>query len=619
MVIAVSAVAITSFILCVDANEDVDHPKSAVRRIFSETDLVDLHHHHYPPLSKPATHQSGSSAIDLIAGSPLPASALCHAWICPFNEPAQIKGDHQLLGVDFDPEILFGGSIAPLEALGQCGVHSRHTQTVHKFCKRVITQCQRDHLAERLDLLQDMPHFTQEHHDELESIDAQLTRILTKADRACRPVHFASWSPQLNQAYLRHRLWNIALSGKCNELNVSDVIAAIRKHLKPLQEDVLEKERSLSANLRHAQKQLRKAKKEADTLRRQHLEAILNEALAANQRKKSKALTHLIRAEKNKKCYAAFRSHTKPKSSGGLAYLNKTTGPENTPTTIIDRTEMEDSLLEYSRDHFAKAHGSPFTSEPLSRLLQHDGLTPFGNLIFKGNLDLSALPIDEPTRALLMQLKNKLPPEITRTHPIDYDLLLNGIKKWPEKTTTSPSGRHLGIYKSLQRHVAKKKQTNEPTPTPPQRLQQGRDVLYLIFDIMTLALRHTHTLERWKTVWTIFIEKELGNPDINRLRCLMIFEADWQLLLKWHSSYGFLPKAEQNNTLTPHQGGGRKGRSAIDQALLQVIESEIIHLDQHPAIQLYLDAQHCFDLMVEDCHNLACRRHGAADNYLRSC
>jgi len=134
---------------------------------------------------------------------------------------------------------------------------------------------------------------------------------------------------------------------------------------------------------------------------------------------------------------------------------------------------------------------------------------------------------------------------------------------------------------------------------------------------MTLALCHQHTLECWKTVWTIFIKKEIGNPDINRLHCIMIFEADWQLLLKWHLSYGFLPKAEQHHTLTPNQGGGRKGRSAIDQALLQVIDSELIHLAQCPAIHLYLDARHCFDLMVEACHNLACRRHGAADDYLR--
>jgi len=106
-------------ILCMDTNEDVDDPKSAIRRLFTETDLVDLHHHRHPANPKPATHQRGSAAIDLIAGSPLPASALRRAWIHPFHEPAPIKGDHRMLGIDFDPAILFGSSIAPIEDLGQ--------------------------------------------------------------------------------------------------------------------------------------------------------------------------------------------------------------------------------------------------------------------------------------------------------------------------------------------------------------------------------------------------------------------------------------------------------------------------------------------------------------------
>jgi len=97
---------------------------------------------------------------------------------------------------------------------------------------------------------------------------------------------------------------------------------------------------------------------------------------------------------------------------------------------------------------------------------------------------------------------------------------------------------------------------------------------------MSLTLLHTYTLNRWKTIWTLFIEKEIGNPDLNRLRCIMIFEADWQLLLKWHSSYGFLPKSEATHTLTPAQGGGHKGHSAIDQATQQVIKTELIKLNQ---------------------------------------
>ncbi len=72
-----------------DANEDVDDLKSKISHLFMEMDLIDLHYHHYPGLKKLATHQQGSKAIDLIAGSPLATEALVLAWIHPFWEPGQ--------------------------------------------------------------------------------------------------------------------------------------------------------------------------------------------------------------------------------------------------------------------------------------------------------------------------------------------------------------------------------------------------------------------------------------------------------------------------------------------------------------------------------------------------
>jgi len=347
-------------------------------------------------------------------------------------------------------------------------------------------------------------------------------------------------------------------------------------------------------------------KREADKLRKQHLEKLLNDAWATNRKKKLTILQHLIRAEQNRRCYSAFRQHMKPKSAGGLAYITTTDVESGKKTTIMDRDDMDITLLDYSRQHFATAQGTPFTVEPLQHLLHYDGLTPFGTRILKGKAHLEELPIDEPTKALLKHLKSKHPDD-DRSHPLIYEELQEGIKKWPENTMTSPSGRHLGIYKSLQKHLICKDENKQPLMTPPPPITQGRDVLYLVFDIMLLALQHTYTLNRWKTVWMIFIEKDLGNPDLNRLRCVMIFEADWQLMLKWHSAKGFLPKNEARQTLTPVQGGGRKGRSAINQATQQVIEQEMIHLTQKPALDLFLDLRHCFDYMAEACHNMACR------------
>jgi len=78
----------------------------------------------------------------------------------------------------------------------------------------------------------------------------------------------------------------------------------------------------------------------------------------------------------------------------------------------------------------------------------------------------------------------------------------------------------------------------------------------------------------------MFIEKELGNPHIDKLWCIMIIKVDWQLLLKWHSSYSFLSYTEKASTLVHAQGGGQKGRSAINQVVQQIMETEIVHLRQ---------------------------------------
>jgi len=598
-----------------DANENVDDPNSQIACLFEETDLIDLHHHRFPAHTKPATHQRGSSPIDLIIGSPLLATALQHAWILPFGEPALIKGDHRLLGVDFCPNRLFGSTTENPSSLLLRGVNSKNDMQVQHFCKRVVRQCNNQRLDLRIKDLLAKPFLASDDIRELEAVDQTLTKILLQADRYCRPLSQAPWSPEVRMAYMAHRYWALQLTAKRTERDLSTALKTIADRLDP-QLTARDPNRTLSAHLKQAQKRLKQARRNADALRKAHLESILNQAVAANHKKKTTALKYLFRAERNRQCYARFRQHTKPKAPGGLAFVN-VTDEEGQQHPLLQRQELEDTLLEHSRTHFAKAEGSCFTKDPLKRLLNYDGLTAFGERITNGQSLGTIHQFDEPTAAILQNLKRKTPAPSPLAPQLDYSQLLDGIKKWPERTTTSPSGRHLGIYKTLAKHIVRKDTDAPLQPVPDRGLTQGQDVLFLIFDLMSIALTHAYPLERWRNVWTIFIEKELGNPDIDRLRCIMLFEADWQLLLKWHSSYGFLPRTEEAGTLIDEQGGGRKGRSAIDQATQQIVETELVHFQQKTHIDLYLDLRTCFDLMVEACHNLACRRHGAADEYLR--
>ena len=136
-----------------DANEDVDNPQSKIARISRETDLLDLHHHRYPATPKPATHQRGSYPIDIMLGSQLLSTAMIHAWMLPFGQPHLIKGDHRILGIDFCPEILFGGqTVHPANGLIR-GLNSRNELQVPKYCKTVLQRCNNQKLDERIALL----------------------------------------------------------------------------------------------------------------------------------------------------------------------------------------------------------------------------------------------------------------------------------------------------------------------------------------------------------------------------------------------------------------------------------------------------------------------------------
>jgi len=187
-----------------DANEDVNHPQSEIMRVFNETDLIDLHHHCYPAMHKPATHQWGSHPIDLLAGTPMCASAIRRTWMLPFGMPLTIKGDHRLLGLDFDTDLLFGNSRTNPMPTPQRGVNSKHELHVAKFCKETIADCNKHRIAERINALKEKSQLSEDDLHELEAIDSKLMHILVSADHRCHPLSTTPWSPTVQRAYLCH-------------------------------------------------------------------------------------------------------------------------------------------------------------------------------------------------------------------------------------------------------------------------------------------------------------------------------------------------------------------------------------------------------------------------------
>jgi hypothetical protein len=187
--------------------------------------------------------------------------------------------------------------------------------------------------------------------------------------------------------------------------------------------------------------------------RQEHLTFRQEVLVLDGKKEKAKAVETIKKAEQRARCFRKFQAFTKPpRSSGGIAFTLQPTH-EGDFTRIQQPEELATALFHRNRIHFAQADGTPFTRAPLSTALSFSGVTKAGEQILNG----TGMPENTPpsAAAILAELKRVRTP---LPHHITLSAMIQGFAKWRESTTTSPSNKHLGIYKSLIQHL---RYTNE--------------------------------------------------------------------------------------------------------------------------------------------------------------
>ena len=100
-----------------------------------------------------------------------------------------------------------------------------------------------------------------------------------------------------------------------------------------------------------------------------------------------------------------------------------------------------------------------------------------------------------------------------------------GFRKWKEQTSTSPSNRHLSHYKCLLIPEEKDSKINKFNKT----------MLMIHITIINASIYNSIPLTRWTKSDVIMIPKLQNNPQINRLRVINKFEADFNLMHNFFS------------------------------------------------------------------------------------
>jgi len=168
------------------------------------------------------------------------------------------------------------------------------------------------------------------------------------------------------------------------------------------------------------------------------------------------------------------------------------------------------------------------------------------------------------------------PPSISDLLPwtkTDYN---QGWKKAREATSLSPSGIHFGHYIAGQEDKVVAK------------------INYLMANIpMLMGISPT----RWWMTLNVMLEKLVGKCWVEKLRIIMLFEADFNNNNKWLGK-AIMAEAEQKEVLTIEQYRSTKGKAAGIQCLNKRLFYNYIWTLWIPAALCSNDAKSCYDWII---------------------
>ena len=587
-------------ILSLDANEINGQERSdGIDSLIESCTLHDLHC--LTAAVPPAIYKYGTNRrIDFMFGTEGVRDNIRNAGFLDYDNGVFSK--HRGLFIDLDFTTLLGSvdSIAPPAARG---IRSEDQRSVDRYVEAFKAYADDHNLWTRVQELELQSAFMPLAQVELSynSIDRDVTRAMLHAEKqAKRPSGKYAWSPKLREAGLLARYWHLRLKEVEQKSQCKGALSQLTDRFKSLNivfdslatcTDAL----VLKVRWKEALKLLRTVRDKAYDHRAVHLRSTLqhytnltfsdDESGADANKSKIARIHRLLNTESMRKPFRAIHSMVTPLQGGGLSKLFVPSGIKNKKvaakycepdgsitrpnlikmaqsdkhsveyTTLLDADAIEEELINYNRDWFKQAAETPFGHGELYDMVGYSGLTEEADVIVEGDCnEYLGIPMSRETQVFLEECRRPL-----TVKPIDTIIsvedYIKAVKAWKETTSTSPSGRHLGHYRTA---------------------ILDRDIVQLHTQLLNLPIAFGFAPERWTHSVMPLLEKDDGLPYLTRLRVIHLFEADYNLFLKIIFGKRMVKNADTAMALNDQQHGSRPRRMTTDALFLARLEKDLI-------------------------------------------
>jgi hypothetical protein len=168
-----------------------------------------------------------------------------------------------------------------------------------------------------------------------------------------------------------------------------------------------------------------------------------------------------------------------------------------------------------------------------------------------------------------------------------------------QKNATSPAGRHIGLYKSITTaHIDIGSEFDDAKDAESISTQsKAALLLHVIHDLSTCVAERGMYLDRWIHVVNAMRYKKPGVLELDELRAIHLFEADFNLLVGLIFGRRTVHNVVNHHHLHPSQFG-KKGGECMDAAISKVLHNTIATYSKTPLGLFESDATACFDRIV---------------------
>jgi hypothetical protein len=425
------------------------------------------------------------------------------------------------------------------------------------------------------------------------------------AEKKCRKVRMGTiqWTPELAEIRNLIRYWSLARK-KCLGFKID------RKFFKRVAHSVslpskLDVERSIvDDSLGKARQKLKQYKATHIDRRETWLEGLAKALAAKSQGEDTPAIDlHRLKHLKLLRQHEAQRRTARVIRRviyGSTLYqpLDQVqfTTQNNTIETTNDKNMMKKKLIEENQIRFNQAAESPFLQDPLVKFVGKMGEAQGVRRILDGNLDTESMEgVERYTRLIIKQMEK--PPNFSPAR-LDEDIntFVNGWRKAREQTASGRSQLHFGHFIAACCHFKLK---------------------HIEYEQAQFPLKTGYSPVRWQQGIEVMLLKQPNNFHVNRLRAILLFEADFNHNNK-RIGRCLMSHAEQHGWIAPEQYGSRKQLSAIDHCLNKCISFDIIRQYKKPAVICVNDMKGCYDRIVHSVASICMQRLGVTNEALRS-